>query len=127
MPILIWFLNLSDVFLFLKFYAHSDMVLKSFGCIPIPEDDCVYGLKHDNETVYILKHVDDFGIISKFQQVIDYIKSKLSEQYRYVVLYGLSHRSSKSIILSQKAYIEIIVERYTVPSDIVYPSTPMEQ
>ncbi len=62
-------------------HAHSDMVLKSFGCIPIPEDDCVYVLKYNNETAYILKHVDDFGIISKSQQLIDYIKSKLSEHY----------------------------------------------
>ncbi len=63
------------------FHAHSDTVLKSFGCIPTPEDDCFYVLKYNNETAYILKHVDDFGIISKSQHLIDYIKSKLSEHY----------------------------------------------
>ncbi len=47
------------------FHTHSDNTLKSFGCVPIPEDDCCYTLNHMGHSAIITKHVDDFGIISK--------------------------------------------------------------
>jgi len=117
------------------FHEHSDAVLKSFGCTPIPEDDCVYVLEHEGEIAYILKHVDDFGLMSKSQRLIDYIKSKLSEHYTITVNPDMSYylgyhiirdRHSKSIILSQRAYIDNMETRYDIHVDAVYPSTPME-
>ena len=63
------------------FHAHSDAVLKSMGCIPTPEDDCVYTLQHENESIIITKHVDDFGLLSKSKKLITYVKNKLSEVY----------------------------------------------
>ena len=53
----------------------------TFNCNPIPEDDCVYKLEINGETAFVLKHVDDFGIMSKHQHLIDYIKFKLSNSY----------------------------------------------
>ena len=63
------------------FYEPSDLTLKSFGCVPITEDDCVYVLELNGKLPDILKHVDDFGIMSKHQELIDFIKQKLSETY----------------------------------------------
>jgi hypothetical protein len=117
------------------FHEHSDNVLKSFGCIPIPEDDCLYVLKHDNNVAYIMKHVDDFGIMSKSQKLIDYVKLKLSEYYTitsnpdmsyYLGYHIIRDRPAKSMILSQRAYVDNLEMRYDVPPDAVYPSTPME-
>jgi len=111
------------------------MFLKPFGCIPIPEDDCLYVLKHDNNVAYIMKHVDDFGIMSKSQKLIDYVKLKLSEYYTitsnpdmsyYLGYHIIRDRPAKSMILSQRAYVDNLEMRYDVPPDAVYPSTPME-
>jgi hypothetical protein len=117
------------------FHEHSDTILKSFGCIPIPEDDCVYTLEYNNERAYILKHVDDFGIMSKSQTLINYIKMKLSDTYTLTVNNDMSYylgfhiirnRPERSIILSQRGYIDVVLDRFHIPDDIVYPSTPME-
>ena len=55
------------------FHAHSDAVLKSIGCITTPEDDSVYTLQHENQSIIITKHVDDFGLISKSKEIITYV------------------------------------------------------
>ena len=67
------------------FHAHSDAVLKSFGCVPTAEDDCCYTLNHMGCTAIINKHVDDFGIMSKSKQLLTFIRSKLSEAYEVTV------------------------------------------
>ena len=36
------------------FHKHSDEVLRSFDCNPIPEDDCVYKLEINGETAFVL-------------------------------------------------------------------------
>ena len=38
------------------FHAHSDAVLKSFGCIPTAEDDCCYTLNYMGCKAIINKH-----------------------------------------------------------------------
>ncbi len=67
------------------FHTYSDNTLKSFGCVPTPEDDCCYTLNHMGHSAIITKHVDDFGIMSKSSMLIQYIKSKLSEIYEITV------------------------------------------
>ena len=66
------------------FHAHSDDVLKSFGCIPTPEDDCVYTLKHEGQSIILTKFVDDFGLLSKSKELITYLKKKLAEVPRKI-------------------------------------------
>jgi len=79
--------------------------------------------------------VDDFGIMSKSQKLIDYVKLKLSEYYTitsnpdmsyYLGYHIIRDRPAKSMILSQRAYVDNLEMRYDVPPDAVFPSTPME-
>ena len=117
------------------FHAHSDAVLKSFGCIPTAEDDCCYVLNHMGCTAIINKHVDDFGIMSKSKQLLTYIRSKLSEVYEITVdpimKYYLGHhiirdRSNKKIYLDQTAMINDMAAKFNIPINGPFPSTPME-
>ena len=106
------------------FHAHSDAVLKSFGCIPTAEDDCCYVLNHMGQTAIINKHVDDFGIMSKSKQLLTYIRSKLSEVYEITVdpemKYYLGHhivrdRQNKNIYLDQAAMITDMATKFNLP------------
>ena len=119
------------------FHEHSDAALKSFGCKPTPEDDCVYVLDYKGERAFISKHVDDFGLMSKSQQLIDYIKMKLSEIYTitfnldmsyYLGFHIIRDRVERSIILSQRGYIDTVLDRFGISRHVnaIYPSTPME-
>ena len=116
------------------FHAHSDNVLRSFGCFPIAQDDCVYKIEKDGHVAYVLKHVDDFGIMSKHQPLIDYIKLRLSESYElsvntnmsfYLGLYITRDRHRRIIDLTQPGYIDNMIERYDLNFLESYPSTPM--
>ena len=117
------------------FHAHSDAVLKSFGCIPTAEDDCCYTLNYMGCKAIINKHVDDFGIMSTAKQLLTYIRSKLSEVYKITVdptmKYYLGHhivrdRQNKKIYLDQTAMIIDMAEKFNLPLDGPFPSTPME-
>jgi len=117
------------------FHAHSDAVLKSFGCVPTAEDDCCYVLHHMGCTAIINKHVDDFGIMSKSTQLLTYIRSKLSEVYEITVdpimKYYLGHhivrdRPNKKIYLDQTAMINDMATKFNLPFSGPFPSTPME-
>ena len=116
------------------FHAHSDKVLRSFGCVPIPEDDCVYKLEINNETVFILKHVDDFGIMSKHQHLIEYVKYHLSKAYELSINQDMSFylglcikrdRINRSMFLNQHGYTVNILDRYDIKLMDNYPTTPM--
>ena len=116
------------------FHEHSDHVLKSFGCVPIAEDDCVYVLEMDGEVAYILKHVDDFGLMSKSQHLIDYIKKKLSGTYKltvnedmkfYLGLFIVRDREHRVMYVSQPKYIDDLEIRFKLDKLDTYPSTPM--
>ena len=62
------------------FRAHSDATLRAFGAVPTPEDDCVYTFDApDGARVFICAHVDDFGLISKSQMALNYVKSALAK------------------------------------------------
>ena len=117
------------------FHAHSDAVLKSFGCVATAEDDCCYVLKHMGCTAIINKHVDDFGIMSKSKQLLTYIRTKLSEVYEITVdpemKYYLGHhivrdRQNKKIYLDQTAMINDMAQKFQIPLSGPFPSTPME-
>ena len=116
------------------FHEHSDKVLRSFNCNPIPEDDCVYKLVINGETAFVLKHVDDFGIMSKHQHLIDFIKFKLSQSYQisinldmsfYLGLCIIRDRIARSIVLNQSGYILNLIEMFGLDKIDKYPSTPM--
>jgi len=117
------------------FHAHSDAVLKSFGCVPTEEDDCCYTLNHQGQTAIIIKHVDDFGLMSKSQSLLTFIKTKLSEAYEITVdpemKFYLGHhlvrdRKNKKIWLDQSAMIMDMAVKFDIPTDGPFPSTPME-
>ena len=117
------------------FHAHSDAVLKSIGCIPTPEDDCVYTLQHENESIIITKHVDDFGLLSKSKELITYVKNKLSEVYeitedpemKFYLGYNIKRdRMKKEMTLDQHGYITDFIEKYKIPITGQFPSTPMD-
>ena len=116
------------------FHKHSDEVLRSFNCNPIPEDDCVYKLEVNGETAFVLKHVDDFGIMSKHQHLIDFIKFKLSQSYEisinldmsfYLGLCILRDRQNCSMDLNQSGYILSMEDRYNLKNLDSYSTTPM--
>ena len=116
------------------FHKHSDEVLRSFNCNPIPEDDCVYKLEINGETAFVLKHVDDFGIMSKHQHLIDYIKFKLSNSYEisinldmsfYLGLCILRDRVNCVMDLNQSGYILSLEDRYNLKKLDSYPVTLM--
>jgi len=117
------------------FHAHSDSVLKSFGCIPTAEDDCCYTLNHMGCKAIINKHVDDFGIMSTSKQLLTFIRSKLSEVYEITcdpqMKYYLGHhivrdRQNKKIYLDQTAMIIDMATKFDLPLHGPFPSTPME-
>ena len=117
------------------FHAHSDAVLKSFGCVPTAEDDCCYTLNHMGSKAIINKHVDDFGIMSTSKQLLTYIRSKLSEVYEITsdpeMKYYLGHhivrdRQKKRIYLDQTAMINDMAVKFNLPLCGPFPSTPME-
>jgi len=96
------------------FHIHSDNTLRSFGCVPTPQDDCCYTLHYMGQTAYITKHVDDFGLMSKSKMLIEYIKSKLAEVYditvdtemKYYLGYNITrNRLQRYIILTQDGYV----------------------
>ncbi len=73
--------------------------------------------------------------MSSSQSLIDYIKLKLSETYTLTVNNDMSYylgfhiirnRHERSIILSQRGYIDVVLDRFHIPDNITYPSTPME-
>ena len=117
------------------FHAHSDAVLKSFGCVPTEEDDCCYTLNYQGEKAILMKHVDDFGLMSKSKNLLTFIKSKLSEKYEITVdpemKFYLGHhlvrdRKNKKIWLDQSAMIMDMATRFNIPTTGAFPSTPME-
>ena len=83
----------------------------------------------------ILKHVDDFGIMSKHQELIDFIKQKLSETYiitinenmnYYLGMHLIRDRKNRSLTLSQSGYIDEMLERYDINTTLEkFPTTPM--
>ena len=117
------------------FHEHSDKVLRSFNCNPIPEDDCVYRLDLNGETAFVLKHVDDFGIMAKNKKLIDYIKFKLSQSYEisvnkdmtfYLGLCINRDRIHRTMTLNQSGYIQNnLIDRFNIKTMDKYPSTPM--
>ena len=117
------------------FHSHSDAVLKSFGCVPTPEDDCCYTLEYMGKKAIINKHVDDFGIMSTSREILTYVKSKLAEVYeitvnedmKYYLGYNIKRdRAHKKIFLDQSAYIDEIANKFSIPADGSFPSTPMD-
>jgi len=109
--------------------------LKSIGCIPTPEDDCVYTLQHENQSIIITKHVDDFGLLSKSKEIITYVKNKLSEVYeitedpemKFYLGYNIKRdREKREMTLDQNGYIMDFIERYKIPTSGPFPTTPME-
>ena len=120
---------------FAYFHAHSDSVLKSFGCIPAAEDICCYTLNHMGCKAIINKHVDDFGIMSTSKQLLTFIRSKLSEVYEITcdpqMKYYLGHhivrdRQNKKIYLDQTAMIIDMATKFDLPLHGPFLSTPME-
>ena len=116
------------------FHEHSDKVLRSFNCNPIPEDYCLYKLEINGEIAFVLKHVDDFGIMSKHQHLIDFIKFKLSQSYQisinqdmsfYLGLCIVRDRLDRSIYLNQSGYILNLIDMFELGKFDKYPSTPM--
>ena len=117
------------------FHAHSDSILKSFGCIPTAEDDCCYTLNHMGCKAIINKHVDDFGIMSTSKQLLTYIRSKLSEVYEITcdpqMKYYLGHhivrdRQNRKIYLDQTAMIIDMANKFDLPLFGPFPSTTIE-
>jgi len=117
------------------FHEHSDKYLRSFGCIPTPEDDCCYTLDYMGHRAIIKKHVDDFGLLSKSRALLNYIKNKLSEVYVitedpemkfYLGYHIIRDRGKRSILLNQLGYILEFADRYHMPLTGPFPSTPME-
>jgi len=117
------------------FHEHSDNTLRSFGCIPTPEDDCCYTLHYMGHFAIITKFVDDFGLYSKSQMLIHYIKAKLSEVYEitvdtemkfYLGYHITRDRPQRSLILSQEGYICEMIGKYNVDLDNAFPTTPMD-
>jgi len=117
------------------FHAHSDAVLRSFGCVPTPEDDCCYTLHYRGQFAIINKHVDDFGLMSKSKMILEFIKSKLAEVYEitidtdmhYYLGYNIIRdRIKRSITLNQIGYIEEFLLRYNIDLSNPFPTTPMD-
>jgi len=117
------------------FHAHSDKLLRSFGCVPTAEDDCCYTLHYMGAFAIINKHVDDFGLMSKSQMLLDYIKSKLSgvyeitvdEDMHYYLGYNIMRdRPKRRLTLNQSGYINEFLDRYHFDLSGPFPSTPMD-
>ena len=117
------------------FHAHSDAVLRSFGCVPTEEDDCCYTLEYMGEKAIIMKHVDDFGLMSKSKSLLTFIKKKLAENYEITVdpdmKFYLGHhlvreREKRKIWLDQSAMIIDMATRFNIPTTGTFPSTAME-
>ena len=117
------------------FHDHSDIVLRSFGCIPTKEDDCCYTLNYKGNLAIINKHVDDFGIMSKSKELITYVKKKQAEIYentedletKFYLGYNIKRdRSKREINLDQLGYIMDLIQKYNVPIKGPFPSTPID-
>lgn len=56
-------------------------VLSEIGCDRSNEDQCLYSLKRNKETAYIIIHVDDLLIAGSNNKIIDFISTKIGKEF----------------------------------------------
>jgi hypothetical protein len=99
-------------------------------------DSCVYIQKlHGGDYIYLLLYVDDMLIASKGKVEIDQLKSKLGKEFETKDLgaakkiLGMEirrERTNRKLFLSQKGYLERVVERFGMKGakSVVTPLAP---
>lgn len=115
-------------------YECLDKFLINLGFERNNIDNCLYVVKNENDTNYLLIYVDDLLICGKNQNEIKRIKVLLSEKFKMkdlgqikeylgiIVNYDYCKHEMK---LNQTSYIESLVRKYNLENSKLY-STPME-
>lgn len=103
-------------------YKRFDKFMLSLGYLRCTYDNCVYFRKlEDGSFVYLLLYVDDMLIAAKNMSKIQVLKKQLSDEFEMKDLGAAKKilgmeirrdRTSKKLCLSQKSYIERVLERF---------------
>ena len=105
-----------------QWYKRFDKFMLSLGYFRSTYDSCVYFKRHeDGSCVYLLLYVDDMLIAAKNISEIQVLKKQLSDEFEMKDLGAAKKilgmeiqrdRTSKKVYLSQKSYIEKVLERF---------------
>jgi hypothetical protein len=64
-----------------RFYAHTDTVFKTIGCIPCPNEPCLYRFVHLTGEAFIILYVDDALITGK-KATVKILQAKIKEHFK---------------------------------------------
>lgn len=115
-------------------YECLDTFLVSLGFERSNNDSCLYTLRNEKDTIYLLIFVDDLLICGKDAKEIKGIKVLLSERFKMKDLgrikeylgITIDYESDKNEIkLNQTKYIESLIKKYNLENSKLY-NTPME-
>lgn len=115
-------------------YECLDKFLISIGFVRSNVDFCLYTLRTENDTVYLLIFVDDLLICGTDQSKIKRIKVLLSERFQMKDLGKIKEYLGitvdydsciKEMKLNQTKYIEALAKKYNLENSRLY-NTPME-
>lgn len=119
-----------------QWYKRFDSFMIKQGFSRSSYDSCVYIQKlHGGDYIYLLLYVDDMLIASKGKVEIDKLKSKLGKEFETKNLgaakkiLGMEisrERTNQKLFLSQKGYLERVVERFGMKGSksVVTPLAP---
>ena len=94
----------------------------------------LYNKLPDEEYIYLLLYVDDILITSKSRSAIDKLKKDLSSEFKMKDLgeskkvLGMKierDRRSGKISLTQKGYLQKVLQRFNIDGDTKSVSTPL--
>ena len=105
-----------------QWYKRFDKFMLSHGYLRSTYDSCVYFKRlEDGSFVYLLLYVDDMLIAAKNMSEIQVLKKQLSDEFEMKDLDATKKilgmkiqrdRTSKKVYLSQKGYIDKVLERF---------------
>jgi hypothetical protein len=119
-----------------QWYKRFDSFMIKQGFSRSSYDSCVYIQKlHGGDSIYLLLYVDDMLIASKSKVEIDKLKSKLGKEFETknlgtaTKILGMEirrERTNRKLFLSQKGYLERVVERFGMKGakSVVTPLAP---
>ena len=116
----------------------DNVIQKHIGLKPTVHEPCLYSGKYNNETVFLLRQVDDFAIAAKSQEtakeIIEHISKYLSVPMHNLGILnkfnGVDILQTKDYIkISSKSYINKILSDYKWTTEESHPTinpTPMK-
>jgi hypothetical protein len=114
-----------------SFYKH----LRKLGCTQLRTDSAVFIRRTNGIPVIIMIHVDDMAIMSPSRDLVDEFKRQLAEKFEiedngpissFLGLKVTRNRTTRTLELSQKTYIESVVKEFLHGELVNSKPTPLE-